>query len=278
MTVSGRGQLPFHGVHLPRAFAEGSLECEGQGIAVGAQLNPGFGRHGLNRPAIEHFHRDRTGLRQPQPDQPGFQLLDGRRGEPQELLGFRQWPEFQGHLGNDGQRSQGTDEQLAEVVASDVLDDASAGRERPSLAIHGRDPDDVIAKRAVSEPAGSGGVHGDGPAERGAAGIGDVDREALSFVCEHPLQFGDANARFDRDRQIAGGIVDDFVQLSCRNDPGPGRDRVARAKRCPSTRGNDSLPLAVALSARKRASSAVEAGTKSSVDMRRASETGRAKD
>jgi hypothetical protein len=61
-------------------------------------------------------------------------------------------------LGDDAQSTQGTGEQLGEVVAGHVLDDLAAGLRHRAIGEHHLYTDDQIPDRAVPEAPGSRGV------------------------------------------------------------------------------------------------------------------------
>ena len=69
-----------------------------------------------------------------------------RRGRPRH--------ETQRHLGHDGQRALGSDQQLSQVVADDVLDGLAAGADDLSGRQHRLETQHVVPRRAVLEARG----------------------------------------------------------------------------------------------------------------------------
>ena len=141
---------------------------------------------------------------------------DGRqiRAGGDERRGFfRQRFDLERQLRDDAERAERTGEQLAEVVAGDVLHDAAAALERDAAAVDGVDADHVVAHRAVAEPARAGPVRGHDAAERGLGRAGHVDRQLLPLGGERGGKVGHADAGFDDDRHVARRVVDDAVEL-----------------------------------------------------------------
>ena len=152
---------------------------------------------------------------------------DGRRGEIGEAIeqnfgggdigtrgddrgrAFRQRFHFERELRDDAERAERAGEQLAEVVAGDVLHDAAAAFERDAAAIDGVDADHVVADRAVAVAARAVPVRGHHAAERGFAGARHVDRQMLAFGGERRGEIGHPHAGFDEDRHVARRVVDD---------------------------------------------------------------------
>ena len=115
-------------------------------------------------------------------------------------------------LRDDAERAERAGEQLAEIVAGDVLHDAAAAFERDAAAVDGVDADHVVADRAVAVAARAAPVRGDDAADRRLGGARHVDRQLLAFGGERRGEVGHADAGFDDDRHVARRVVDDAVE------------------------------------------------------------------
>ena len=105
----------------------------------------------------------------------------GLAGEGDEGLFLRQRFHLERHLRDDAKRAERANEELAQIVAGDVLDDAAAGLDLVALVVDGADAEDVVAQRAEAVATRAAGVDGEGAAERGAIRVGHVDRQPLVF-------------------------------------------------------------------------------------------------
>ena len=73
-------------------------------------------------------------------------LQSGRvAAQRQQRLRFGDRPELERDLGDNAERAEGADVQLAQVVAGHVLDDAAARLDLLALVVDGADAEDVIA-------------------------------------------------------------------------------------------------------------------------------------
>ena len=107
----------------------------------------------------------------------------GRVGDPggDPATGLRQRVEPEDGLGHDAEGAEGADEQLAEVVAGDVLDHAAAGLGDHAVGAHDRQADEQVAGGADRDPAGAAGVGRERAADAGA-GHGLVEGQPLAAL------------------------------------------------------------------------------------------------
>ena len=113
-------------------------------------------------------------------------------------------------LRDDAERAERTGEQLAEIVAGDVLHDAAAAFERHAAAIDGVDADHVVANRAVAVAPRAAPIRGHDAADRRFARARHIDRQLLPFGGERRGEVGHPHAGFDEDRHVARRVIDDF--------------------------------------------------------------------
>src|SRR5262249_52217614 len=134
--------------------------------------------------------------------------------EPERAAFFWPRPQLQRHLGNDPQRTERADVELAQIVAGDILDDATTRFDLLPFVVDGADADDVIPQRAIALAARTTGVGGQGAAEGGLFRTWHIDRQLLVFLVEYLLQFRDGDASLNGDRHVPRRIVDDLIQPS----------------------------------------------------------------
>ncbi len=114
-------------------------------------------------------------------------------------------------LGDDGEGAERADQQLAEVVAGDVLDDPAAGLGDHAVGTHHGDADEQVAGGAGGDAARPAGVGGQRAPDAGA-GHGLVEREALAALGHGLLQVGEPRARLGDDDQVAGSVLEHLVE------------------------------------------------------------------
>ena len=107
--------------------------------------------------------------------------------------------------------AEGADQQLAEVVAGDVLDHPAAGLGDHAVGADHRDADQQVARGAGGDAARPAGVGGERPADAGA-GHGLVEREPLAAAADDLLHVGQPGARLGHDDQVTGGVVEHLVE------------------------------------------------------------------
>ena len=116
MTTDTAGRPPAELLHLPGDGFVIALEAHADAPAVLVLLEAGVPRSLLAGCAGVQEIEQRTQLR-------------GRAGDHGHFRLLRQRPQLERHLRDDAERAERADEQLAQVVAGDVLDDAAAGLE-----------------------------------------------------------------------------------------------------------------------------------------------------
>ena len=105
-------------------------------------------------------------------------------------------------------------EELAEVVAGDVLHDLAARARDRAVGEDDGDPDHEVAHRAVAVAARPREVGGEAGADRRVARR--VERQHLPVRPERRLQFGERQPGLDDRRQVARLVLEDSVQ-PCRD-------------------------------------------------------------
>jgi hypothetical protein len=123
----------------------------------------------------------------------------------------RQRMQPEGDLGDHPERAEAAHEELAEVVARDVLHDLAARLGHDAVGPDERDPDEQVAHRPVEQPSGAAGVRRHGAAQRGG-GEGGVERQLLTRAGQAVLQVGHPGAGTDDGDQVARGVLDDAGQ------------------------------------------------------------------
>jgi hypothetical protein len=116
-----------------------------------------------------------------------------------------------GHLRDQAERPVRADEEFAEVVPGDVLDDRAAAAGDRAVAEHHGDADDEVADPAVAVP-GRSRVGGGDEAADGAAGVGRVDGEPLALGGQRPLGGRERHAGLEDGGEVAGVMGDDLVE------------------------------------------------------------------
>ena len=117
----------------------------------------------------------------------------------------------EGRIRDHGQRPEGADHQLAEVVAGDVLDHATAGLGHHTVGAHERDPDQQVAGGPGGHPAGAAGV-GRQDAADAAAGHGLVECEPLAALADDGLDVAEPCACLCGHDQVARGVVEHAIE------------------------------------------------------------------
>ena len=85
------------------------------------------------------------------------------------VLGRRQ--HLEGHLGHGGERAEAAGEQLAQIVAGDVLDHAPARLDQIAAPGHRLHAEEVVARGAGLDPARTGEIAGEHAADRAAPAL-----------------------------------------------------------------------------------------------------------
>ena len=139
----------------------------------------------------------------------------------QRLLGFRARQNLDGHVGHGGERPPRARQDLAQVVAGDVLDHPAARLERLAAPRHGGQPKEMIARGARLDAARARDVGGEHAAERPFVGAGAEQRPAihrlkrqlLSLAADQRLDLGDRRAPARGEHQLLRLIERDAGQL-----------------------------------------------------------------
>ena len=105
------------------------------------------------RPPADEPHPTRRRTSPSRPPSPARQPRRRARSTRTVCLGLRPRQRLDRHLGHRRERAPGAGEQLAEVVAGDVLHHPAAGLEGLAAARHRRHAKEVIARGARLEPA-----------------------------------------------------------------------------------------------------------------------------
>ena len=124
------------------------------------------------------------------------------------MLGRRQ--HLEGHLGHGDQGAEAAGEQLAQVIAGDVLHDPAAGLDRVAAPGHRAHAEEVIARCAGLDPTRAREVAGDHAADRAApwfaakqrAVIRRLERELLLVVGEAGLDLGQRRPDLRRHHEL----------------------------------------------------------------------------
>ncbi len=101
-------------------------------------------------------------------------------------------------------------DELAQVVAGDVLDDLPAGVGDRPVGEHERDAEDEVARRAEAMPERTGQVGRQAGADGRVAGR--VERESLAVLGERRLERGEAHAGLDDARQVSRLVLEDAIE------------------------------------------------------------------
>jgi FAD/FMN-containing dehydrogenase len=156
----------------------------------------------------------------PAPPESCTLVLEGlarRAGEQQRAALGRCGQHLEGHLGHQRERAEAAGEQLAEVVAGDVLDHAAAGLDQVAAAGHRLHAEQVVARGAGLDAARAGEVAGERTADRAAAGraaeqravVGGLEVEPLVVRGEARLDLGERCAAGGRHHQLLGLVQPD---------------------------------------------------------------------
>ena len=140
--------------------------------------------------------------------QPGLNRRDRRRAgavdgvegahRDRHLLGDA--VQLQGHLGDDAERALGSDEEPRQIIPGRRFSRSPGGADQAAIGQHGRDPDHILAHRAVANRVGAGGARRRHAAE---AGIGPgIDREEQALVAQMAVQLHAGDAGLDRAIQV----------------------------------------------------------------------------
>ena len=162
----------------------------------------------------------------------------GARARPHQerglVLGRRQ--HLEGHLGHGDQGAEAAGEQLAQIIAGDVLHDPAAGLDRVAAPGHRAHAEEVIARGAGLDPTRAREVAGDHAADRAAprfaakqrAVIRRLERELLLVVGEAGLDLGQRRADLRRHHEL-GRLVQADAAEAIETDLGLRLDRPAVA-------------------------------------------------
>ena len=179
-TGQGRGHLQPGAAGLERQPAEAVR----QGVVVaGTRRRAGRARCGCGRPRRprrpRRARRPGPGRRRPgrarrRWARPASPAPPARPGRPSAASGQRdgddparrrQRVQPERRLGDDAEGAEGAGEQLAEVVAGDVLDDPAAGLGHHPVGAHEGDADEQVPGGAVEQPARPAGADREGAAD-----------------------------------------------------------------------------------------------------------------
>ena len=126
---------------------------------------------------------------------------------------------LQRHLGHDGERAPGARQQLAEVVAGDVLHHLAAGLETVAEARHRVRAEQMIARPARLDPARPGEAGGDHAADGAGSGraeqrrgIDGLEGELLVLGVDQRHHVGQRRAGLHRDDQLVRLVGGDGVE------------------------------------------------------------------
>ncbi len=238
----GREHVGETGEHEGQLQAGGPVVAGGRGVpgvrrsagrVVGATRSPHH-RAGSARWRLDRRHRPRgpraARARHParpsatrprsRPGRPGRAAPSGRRPGPVvgSLTGVahpaarhRHGVQPEDGLGDDGQGAERADEQLAEVVARDVLDHPAAGlRDHPVGAHHG-DADQQVAGGARGDATCTARVGGQRPPDARARD-GLVERKTLATATHDLLEISETRAGLGDHDQVTGRVLDDLVE------------------------------------------------------------------
>ena len=119
---------------------------------------------------------------------------------------------FEVGTGDDAQSAIAADEQLHQIVASNVLDDASTAFGDDAVAGHKADADAEISQSTVTVPQGTVRRRGQQAADAGALRMQRINRQKLAMLTEGVIYFLERAARAYAHGEIARIIVLDAVQ------------------------------------------------------------------
>ena len=137
----------------------------------------------------------------------------------QRPLALRTRHHLQRHLGHDRERATGTREQLAEVVAGDVLHHLAAGLEAVAEARHRMRAEQMVARPARLDPARPGQPRADHAADgpepgrpEQRRGIHRLEGELLVLGIDQRQHVGERCARLHRDDQFVRLVGGDGIE------------------------------------------------------------------
>ena len=194
----------------------------GSGVAV-QQLDGNRSAHGIVHPVERWANRGGVGA------------------EGDNRLCFGNWGNFQGGLGENAQSAERSDVEFHQVVTGHVLDDSSAGVDCHPTVSEELYADEEVTQGAVAVTSWAADVGGEDAAEGHGGGIGNVDRQMLIFLLQGLLQGLDCHPGLHGDRHVAGGVIDDLVQLTKIDDVARFQRRVAVVKLRPAADGENRL-------------------------------------
>ena len=125
-------------------------------------------------------------------------------------FGLRARQHLDRHLGHRRERAERARQQLAEIVAGDVLHHAAAGLEGLGAARHRREAEEMIARGAGLDPPRARQIRRERAAERAGVGRPAEDRavvhrlegELLAFALDQRLDLGERRAGLGRQHQF----------------------------------------------------------------------------
>ena len=121
------------------------------------------------------------------------------------LLGLRARQRLDGHLGHGGERAPGAGEELAQVIAGDVLDHASAGFERLAAPGNGGHAEEMVARGAGFDAPRARQIGRDRAADGAGAGAGRrAEDDAVIHGLEGEFLLARRQQRFDLDKRRCG--------------------------------------------------------------------------
>ena len=140
-------------------------------------------------------------------------------GEHQRALALRLRHHFQGDFRHHRQRAPRPRQQLAEIVAGDVLHHPAAGLETVAEAGHRMRAEEMIARAAGLDAAGTGEPRADHAADGAVAGRaqqrGSVHRlegELLVLGIDQRLHVGERGPRLHRDDELVRLVGGDGIE------------------------------------------------------------------
>ena len=164
-------------------------------------------------------------------------------GQQQAAALGRRRQHLEGHLADRRKRAEAAGQELAEVVAGDVLDHAPAGLDQLAAAGHRLHAEQMVARRAGLDPPRPGEVARERaadralarrPAEHGAV-VGRLEGELLLVLGEQHLDRGKRRAGARRHHELRGLVERDpgeaiEAQHASGCDRPPERALAARAQ------------------------------------------------
>ena len=146
----------------------------------------------------------------------GSRRHEGRRevlgGEHHHLVAGRQRAQLEGQLDDHAERPQRAAEQLWQVVAADVLDDASPAFDRRAVGADHVHPDQPVARVAERGPPQPSATDRDHTADGRLFEAAVVERHKLPVRRQRSLQVRERHPSPDGDREVVRLIVDDSAE------------------------------------------------------------------